>query len=520
MHDREFEKQVQQKMQELRFQPDADVWARVQADIRKKKRRRPILFLLLAALLGGSAWLYFGLNDQNKQSSLNNNIKASTGTSERNVDKTSDNNKNATSNDDADVTRTQPTNAKPNSITSTNKNNTLSNNTNSKTPKDAVDNNDDAYKKNAASNKYSGTSLIAGKKDKKITASRSPLQKQSAGKKQALPNDLSVSDPLQDDLKNKITKDNTRQQPIPGKIADDKTVTADNTIIDSAAKKQQASTADSVDTKPAGEPKVSQPQQPISKTADSIVLKPFGAKKKADRKGNNWEWGFTAGAGFSNLGRELFQTQKIADALNAPPSMPRPDSSAFSNAKSGLAFHVGGYVSKSISKSLRLKLGLNYDHYSNRVPVGQHVGNARYVNQSGGLMNLVADYYTPGDDNVYTNSYHYISVPVNLQWLLRKNKKPGLIWENGIAASWIAATNALHYDGISRTYYKDNSLFNDMQWIASSSLMVGFKVKQNKQLYVGPQIQYGITSVVKEEANQNTHLRSAGVKMMMNLNKK
>ena len=70
MHDSEFEKQVQQKMQELKFAPGADVWARVEADIQKKKRRRPVVFwfLLAGLMIGGSLVYYTGMLNSSKQS--------------------------------------------------------------------------------------------------------------------------------------------------------------------------------------------------------------------------------------------------------------------------------------------------------------------------------------------------------------------------------------------------------------------------------------------------------------------
>src|SRR5688500_12607969 len=58
MLNREFEKQVQDKMEELQFTPSAPVWTNIEKVIRKKKDRRRILFWLpLVALgLGGGTW--------------------------------------------------------------------------------------------------------------------------------------------------------------------------------------------------------------------------------------------------------------------------------------------------------------------------------------------------------------------------------------------------------------------------------------------------------------------------------
>ena len=51
---------MQQKMQELHFAPNQEVWAQVQARIQKKKRRRPVvLWFLLAGLMVGGSWIVY-----------------------------------------------------------------------------------------------------------------------------------------------------------------------------------------------------------------------------------------------------------------------------------------------------------------------------------------------------------------------------------------------------------------------------------------------------------------------------
>jgi hypothetical protein len=68
-----FEKQVQQKMEELSFSPSAPVWQRVEEAIKKKKdRRRALLWLpLLFLLLGGSIWLLVNQKKTNEIANVN-----------------------------------------------------------------------------------------------------------------------------------------------------------------------------------------------------------------------------------------------------------------------------------------------------------------------------------------------------------------------------------------------------------------------------------------------------------------
>src|ERR1700733_2156370 len=68
MHDPKFEKEVQQKMEELEFTPSEVVWANLQRELHKEKRRKaPLfwLFFLLGGMLlgaGGASLFYFHRN--------------------------------------------------------------------------------------------------------------------------------------------------------------------------------------------------------------------------------------------------------------------------------------------------------------------------------------------------------------------------------------------------------------------------------------------------------------------------
>ncbi|MBA2562300.1 MAG: hypothetical protein H0V14_05190, partial [Chitinophagaceae bacterium] len=71
MQENKFEKQVQQKLDELKLDPSDVVWQNIYAKIRKEKRRRgvfifPILFFVF---LCGGTWLWF-LNNQTKEQQL------------------------------------------------------------------------------------------------------------------------------------------------------------------------------------------------------------------------------------------------------------------------------------------------------------------------------------------------------------------------------------------------------------------------------------------------------------------
>jgi hypothetical protein len=72
MHDPEFEKHVQKKMEELQFNPSGEVWTKVEQEIKKEKRRRPLLwiFLLGGLLLSAGYWALVAGNKNNKQMNI------------------------------------------------------------------------------------------------------------------------------------------------------------------------------------------------------------------------------------------------------------------------------------------------------------------------------------------------------------------------------------------------------------------------------------------------------------------
>jgi hypothetical protein len=486
MQDREFEKQVRQKMQELRFAPNSDVWARVQADIRKKKRRRPlIIFLLLAGLIAGSAWVYFGVNW--------NGVPAhATIDRERGANKEQIIDNKQEINNNQSVNKTQQTQTELNigknkTTTSTDnftdKNITASDNNISKTKQEVmkVQRAGDVNK-----NDYNQSS-----KGRRLT----PETKTPDNDKESAP---SIVELLQ-----KSTIPHV-QKPAP--------ITAKTTpgfVLDSTFANKQV-TSDSVNKSD----KTSKPED-IKKPIDSLAKKPFGAKTNSNKK-KTWEFGASAGVGYANAKNGISFATSFDNLFSNSPT--RDTFGVSPNAKGNIAFNVGGYASKSIGKRLRIKAGLNYEYYSTSMQVGNFVDSSRAVNLSTGNLGVVSNYYRSGDQNKYSNRYHFVSVPVSIQWQVNRNAKRSIVWENGISLARLVGTNALQYDPVTRSYYEDKAQQNKTQWMASSAVLFRFATKDNRHMYAGPTVQYGLTNLTKD--SDNKHLRYAGLKMMMSLNKK
>ncbi|HYE56157.1 MAG TPA: hypothetical protein VD996_15015 [Chitinophagaceae bacterium] len=457
MHEREFEKNVQQKMQELRFKPGADVWARVEADIRKKRRRRPVaLWLLLAALLaGGGTWVFMSSSEGDTQQHIVQKTPVVQETGKPQVRKA----EKATSSKNTSVEDaiTQPV-----------------------------------------------TQSVTAPKTKKQTTSRKLYTQQNNTSETTRSNNKHTQNQTRDVVKQETGNQETETH----KTETQKTVNQDSNT--------QGTELPLKDT-----PAEQAVEAPVKDSAAKpAAATPVTAKSLKKTSKPSWQWGVTAGAGISDLGNDLFKRTTVADfAYAAPSALPytvrRP-----SEVRTGMSMYVGGYVSKGISKKLRIKLGVQYENYSNNIKVGSYIDSARLVNQGANGFNVVRDFYDAGRNNKYSNKYHFISVPASLQWQLNRNQQHGIVWENGIAFSQLLGSNALHYDGVSGSYYKDDNAITKTQWMLSSSLMYSVRTKNKLQVYIGPQIQYGLSNLVKNDAGDNKHIRYAGVKLMVGFNKK
>ena len=68
MQENEFEKRLQEEMEEFRLRPSEDVWNKIEDELKKKKRRRVVFFIFLLAglsLIGYSGYFLFTPDKEN-----------------------------------------------------------------------------------------------------------------------------------------------------------------------------------------------------------------------------------------------------------------------------------------------------------------------------------------------------------------------------------------------------------------------------------------------------------------------
>ncbi len=112
--------------------------------------------------------------------------------------------------------------------------------------------------------------------------------------------------------------------------------------------------------------------------------------------------------------------------------------------------------------------------------------------------------------------FHYIEVPLVLNWQINKGKKlPPLVFEGGLSVGHMFSVDALHYEGIKGVYYKDNSLFNKTQFNFVTGLSVGLFQNSKHPIWIGPDLRYSLNGLVKREVSTGQYMWSAGISFKM-----
>jgi Outer membrane protein beta-barrel domain len=452
MHENNFEDQVHEKMQRLGFDPSDAVWTAVDKEINKdKKRRKPFLifFLFSGLMLAGGG---FYLTTIKKPANIIAAGQESTST------KKIENKQPAVSDESG---KTQPETISRKTIDPT----------------------------TVAGSKWkqsSGTVII--RSEKKRIASYGSMD-------------------LKEDNNNK-----PEQNPVT--VKNEKNITeiiAQAPIVDESENRQK-NTVDSSQVKKAT---IAVEKKNTSVDSASGLKKIRNEKQKTSL----WKIAFTGGLGFSDINQSLFKQANItglpyfSSAANAPSGAPSPIPVS-SDINTGFSFFAGVMVNRNLSRRISISAGLNYRYYSTHILTGNAVDSSTFVNSLfySSISFSVNRFYQNGSVHNYTNQYHFIEFPVSVNFQLNKSKKLPVFWEAGLSISYLINTNALFYDPYGNLYYQNKQLFNKTQLNGVTAIMIGIPVHKN-ELQVGPQLQYGITSLLKSGTGNPEHLIYGGLKI-------
>jgi Outer membrane protein beta-barrel domain len=459
MQQSEFEKQVQQKMEELKLSPADAVWGKVEAGlpVEKRPRRRVFFILLLAGLLTGSLLLWNNFNGGDKKLVENDRaVKES-------------------------ILKNKVEKEKPPA-----------------TEIITAQNNNDGIKIK------SGNSC--GDKTKVVAKLKSKPKSEVAVKNTAAINSIIA----------KVKTVNTKaalkiKTKIPVAVDDEQE------LIVAPEKKNLTENAKTLVRVGAPVPvNDNAMEEAIKSTVDSSAVTDKDAAKnkdtaittatdKSEKKKNNlkWQYGIKVAAGSGALKKDLFSSTALfaADArlFNNSAGIPPPTVQIISkpnNPVTGPAFNIGFYAQKNINARWKFSTGLNYAYQSNIIKVGKRVDSVATFNFDATKSLSADNYYKIGDGIKYKSKFHLLEMPFLFQWKL--SKKSPVYLEGGPTLLYLVNSNALVYNSISSAYFTDGAVFNKL--LLSFTAGAGINLAQNKQLpfSVGYQFGYSTSSATKK----------------------
>ncbi len=466
----EFEKQVQQKLDELQIRPTASVWSEVESQLRKeKKRRRIVLFWWLLPVLlatGGGAYYFINQNQSNAVISNTNEIQK---------DPVTTTTKELTSEKVQPVEQTQTTGEiqqpAPSTInTPSAGNNTIVPANQRKTLKQKVPLlNQDIEKEDQLA--IIG-SIPGSKKQEMVT----PIVNEADPGKEAMTVNEHPAPPVQNDL------NNTEESIKPDSLT---AVTPDPPINEAEKQpdipKQKSKWRFGIELKPG-----------LSNTHEGSL---FAAKDREQLYATPNTGGGTIGTG-------------VSFGPLAPPVLVTSPSPAVSG---GLDF----IATREVSKKLSLTFGIGYQYIASSIKVGQKVNASRQVTNDLSTGVLVNSYYTAAytgnGDQSYTNQFHFATAKAGLSWQLVNSKKFSLSWDNSISFNHLFHTTALLFDPTYRSYYRDPGVFKKSQLFFTTGFSIPVMKHQKFSLSLSPFASYGLTPVYNSASGTNAHYFNGGL---------
>lgn len=322
MEENKFEKQVQQKMDELQIQPSDVVWKKIGNRIEKKKSNRwgwIILFLSIAFILSCGYWLW---TIQEQKSLANNNIVKPI--SKENKDQKIDNSKNIQSKTDSLSAPIASTNNKAVLIAEKNDN------------KKSIQ--QDKFLTNSKANQQ----INSSPKTSKIFSKNNEIETAINGKAEA---EIVSPQSFQEQYVNNNTNIESVDS-ISQKISRDSLSMPFKAGINRTAKDNDTS-------KP--------------KQNNTLIVK--------QTKKSKWKIGILFSGGLSGVGNKFLALSNPPNYLPAG-SLNSGQQSTFSypTVKSGAGYMAGVFMEKSISKNTRLSIGINLKSFHTSIQLNDSSG--------------------------------------------------------------------------------------------------------------------------------------------------
>jgi hypothetical protein len=562
MSDHDFEKQVHQKLEELKLRPSDTVWMEVEKNIRQEKRRRRFLWLWTAALFitltTSGVVLYYYTSGPDKTIEMAEATPATLSNETATVSPNS-------TNKQATTVQPVPENA------SSNRNDE---------PVQSIQptENDQPVAAPAAAQETTPVSALPNKKQPTIVVTEKNREEKTEG---------NINKRPAQKLPAHFTNDN---EPVPAinganafreKPRYRKKKNLQSAIVMKENLDQQEAAVAALEEVQRDQDaiRVSVPvvlnDDDVTIATDKAVTAPFSSKSVhlmmpdslsiataatlpiQRKRPVLWHWGIVTNAGFSRIAeskllqlRGLLGQEKTTNDDRAYSSPTAGNNSlinvsASTTAKnaspiqSDLSFSAGVFVQRALSPRLKLSLGLEYTYMSVNTQVGQKVNSPMVINTDTLSAKIVPEYYkSPGYapasadatltqnaaatyqvyyNNKYRYRFQYIEIPLLINWQINKGRRlPPVVFEGGVSISQLLSVDALHFKDIKGgIYYEDKDLFNKTQFNFVTGLNVGLLQKSNHPIWIGPTLRYALNGLVKKDVSTGQYMWSTGITVKM-----
>lgn len=224
---------------------------------------------------------------------------------------------------------------------------------------------------------------------------------------------------------------------------------------------------------------------------------------------HSWKFGVNFSAGISGVSNNflgsLDKSFVSTDALYSTTPPGNYGSPLPSKIRSSGAMAAGFFLQKNISKKKIISIGFNYKLFSTTSMVGEKRDSLQ-------IYRLNSLFYSLDNaENNYHNYYHFIEVPLSLKVQLTSKAVP-LFFDAGVTISQLISSNALQLDNVAVVYKKQNSLFNKTQLGFSSGLSASLSKSKKNMLLIGPYLYYGFSKIAKEGLYKNQHFTFIGLR--------
>ena len=450
MSDHEFEKQVRQKLDELRLTPSASSWEQIERQIRAERRRRAPLYWLPVLLIGLVAGGYFAIDSYTGKNDLN----------------------------------TQGTPVVAGKVES------------KPTPQEK-----------------SGNGQYAVPGTEKIKEASKPAETASEVNRQRTES-INLKERITSNKKTTLSSANQTNQQVAKANAPDVIQTRPRTSSSSkslAYYSRLHHTVSSQIEKPLSSGFFKNADIPQTLVPGLIQAPP--PPPIIPRKKWSFGVSAFAGMSSMNNGNPLNFGANKRNETAAPLNAAFAPTYTPSTIEPGFSYSVGLTVKRELSRRFHLTAGINYLQMNTKNKVGNQVYGAQALNSRNVANQFVRNYFTlePHKPKDFSNQYHFLEVPLVLHTRFINSQKSPVYWNAGIAYSRLIKSNSLLFDGNTGVYYSNDKLLNKSQASISTGFDFVLFGKSARPLWVGPTAKYNVSSLLTEDVPDNMHFFSLGV---------